>query len=172
MELTKQRELIFESEYSRIVDEGKSCYRNDEEFEDLLQILLIGYRVALKKADLALNYHAYCMKYAHWDCFKELNKRKKRKSYQSQLTSLSESCKEEDTIFFKVCTTTLEDQVTFETHLSKLAMLYEQLKPSERSVIDERIFGFCTGIIKVKTRRQQMIVSALRKELKESIDAA
>jgi hypothetical protein len=172
MKLTKEKEQIFESQYIRIYEEGKKRYQNDEEFEDLLQILFSGYREALHKADLSQNYHAFCMRNAHWECYKEFNSRTKRNRHQcliKNLDLLSEYGGDPVTIVSDVST---EEQISFDARLARFAELYNDLTSSDRYIIDYCLFGIGDEKPKVKIRRQQMVVKAFRESTKELFNVA
>jgi hypothetical protein len=172
MKLTKEKEQIFESQYIRIYEEGKKRYQNDEEFEDLLQILFSGYRVALQKANLSQNYHAYCMRNAHWECYKEFNKRTKRNHHQCLVENLDLLSEYGGAHVSPVSDVTIEEQVSFDASLTKFAELYKDLSSSDLSVIDHCVFGIGNEKPEVKIRRQQMVVKAFREAAKELFNVA
>ena len=170
MRLTKEREEIFIRNWPRINQEAKQRYKKDQDYEDLLQILLSSYRIALHRADLSQNYHPYCLRFAHWECLKALNKRNKVRQSEVLYEFIGEFDYSIDNTSAETITTNIEEQVELETALSKLVQLYTDLSSSDRIVIDYCVFGQTQHTPTVKTRRQQMIVKAFKEASKEILN--
>lgn len=176
MMLSKERESIFNKQIAFIKTEAKKCFGLLSDFEDLYQLLLLNYAIALKNAELTLNFHAYCMKRGMWACYKELNKNKLFKENHQYLEDIKPNLDYDlDNDYLRMHSENdnrLENDVALHEGLAKIISLHSRLLHQEKLVVNSVILGDKTSLPSVKTRRQQMITKDFKIKVREILSAA
>lgn len=176
MKLSQEREAIFKEQVSYIKAEGMKCFGLLSEFDDLYQLLLINYAIALQNADLTVNFHAFCMKRGMWACYRELNKNKLFKQNHKYLEDIKPNLDYDlVNVYLQIDSENdnrLEYDVALNEGLAKIIRLHSRLLPQEKLVVNSVILGDKTSLPSVKVRRQQMIAKEFKIKVREILSAA
>lgn len=172
MKLTTKREAIFNKQIGLIKEEALKCFGLLAEFDDLYQLLLINYAVALQKANLKLNFHAFCMKRGMWECYKELNRNKVFNKNHIFLGDIQRNLDYDNLSFNSQNDNRLENDFALNEGVLQIIQLHSRLLFQERLVVNRLILGDKTHAPNVKIRRQQMITKNFKTKVRELLSAA
>lgn len=144
MQLSYEKEKIFNQRYKSIVAYVYSRFKNSVDLEDVAQEATIAYAAALHDSDLTSNYHSYCMTRAKWGALKQIERSRNKQEPQGDSVDGCESSL--GAVNIGICdqnnvNSQSINPVTLCSVLEKVYVTYEQLKPSHKDFIVKSYWG-------------------------------
>lgn len=171
MQLNATQEKLLNKHLHKIKAETMRQFGHRSDIDDLYQVMLINYCVALKKADLSENFHSYCIQLGKWACIREINKSKYFSQHHMFIEEFEENL-DYDSKYLHSVNDTLEQDLAMTDAVKKIVKLHSQLTPQDMLVVNHSILGDTKRCTTIKLRRQQMIAKQFKDSVKELLNVA
>lgn len=171
MKLNATQEQLLNKHLYKIRAETRRRFGHRTDFDDLYQVMLINYCLALKKADLSENFHSYCMQLGKWACMREIKKSKYFSQHHMYIEE-SEANLDYDIRESHSINGTVEQELAVADAVQKIVTLHSQLAPQDMLVVNNTILGDSKRCTTIKLRRQQMIAKQFKDDVKELLNVA